>query len=146
MPGHCPTSRAGWAFVCAYPYGANCPKPTLTSIYRTIYSAVMRPVYYTLLSTVHLAIMDNRVLVVASGGGHWIQMRRLQPLFDGLDAAFVSVKSMYADEVPGHRFYAVRDVTRWDRWGVAILIAQLTVILMIERPHVVITTGSAPGM
>jgi hypothetical protein len=91
-------------------------------------------------------VTGHRVLVVASGGGHWIQMRRLQPVFDGLDVAFVSVQSTYADEVPGHRFYAVRDVTRWDRFGVAILIAQLTVIMMIERPRVVITTGSAPGM
>jgi hypothetical protein len=73
-------------------------------------------------------------------------MRRLQPAFDGLDVAFVSVRSAYAEEVSGHRFYAVRDVTRWDRVGLAILIAQLTYILIRERPHVVVTTGSAPGM
>jgi hypothetical protein len=91
-------------------------------------------------------IVSNRVLVVASGGGHWIQMRRLQPAFDGLDVAFVSVHPTYAEEVSGHRFYAVRDVTRWDRIGLAVLVAQLTFILMRERPRVVVTTGSAPGM
>ena len=90
--------------------------------------------------------MSNKVLVVASGGGHWIQMRRLQPAFDGLEAAFASVHSTYAEEVPGNRFYAVRDVTRWDRIGLAILVAQLTFILLRERPQVVVTTGSAPGM
>ncbi|MBH5398282.1 UDP-N-acetylglucosamine--LPS N-acetylglucosamine transferase [Bradyrhizobium sp. CNPSo 4010] len=92
------------------------------------------------------AIVSKRVLIVASGGGHWIQMRRLQPAFDGLQVAFVSVQSAYAEEVAGHRFYVVRDVTRWDRIGLAILVVQLTLILLRERPHVVVTTGSAPGM
>lgn len=73
-------------------------------------------------------------------------MRRLQPALEGLDVAFVSVRAAYADEVPAHRFYAIRDVTRWDRIGLAILICQLTLILLRERPHAVITTGSAPGM
>ncbi len=73
-------------------------------------------------------------------------MRRLQPAFKDLDVAFVSVQPTYAEQVPGQRFYAVRDVTRWDRWGFAILIAQIIRILMIERPRVVITTGSAPGL
>jgi UDP-N-acetylglucosamine:LPS N-acetylglucosamine transferase len=90
--------------------------------------------------------MGRKILVVASGGGHWIQMRRLQPAFDGLDVTFVSVQPDYAEEVPGRRFYSVRDVTRWDRWGIVTLVAQLIVILMVVRPRVVITTGSAPGV
>ena len=36
--------------------------------------------------------MKNKILVVASGGGHWIQMLRLRPAFEGLDVAFVSVE------------------------------------------------------
>jgi exopolysaccharide biosynthesis glucuronosyltransferase PssD len=89
--------------------------------------------------------MGRRILAVASGGGHWVQMRRLRPALTGLDAAYVSVRPAYAEEVSGHRFYAVRDVTRWDRWGFAILLLQLLWILWRERPDVVITTGSAPG-
>lgn len=90
--------------------------------------------------------MGKKVLLVASGGGHWIQMRRLQPAFDGLDAAYVSVYPEYADEVPRNRFYAVRDVTRWDRWRLVILVVQLIGILIKERPNIVVTTGSAPGV
>ena len=90
--------------------------------------------------------MPNKVLVVASGGGHWTQMCRLQPAFEGLEVAFVGVRSEYAEEVAGYRFYNVRDVTRWDRMGIIILIWQLLAILLRERPRVVITTGSAPGM
>ena len=90
--------------------------------------------------------MGNKVLVVASGGGHWIEMRRLEPAFEGLGVTFVSVRSAYEQEVPGHRFYMVRNVTRWDRVGIVVLIWQLLAILLRERPEVVITTGSAPGM
>lgn len=90
--------------------------------------------------------MGNKVLVVASGGGHWIEMRRLEPAYEGLGVTFVSVRSAYEQEVPGHRFYMVRNVTRWDRVGIVVLIWQLLAILLRERPEVVITTGSAPGM
>jgi hypothetical protein len=87
-----------------------------------------------------------KVLAVASGGGHWLEMCRLYPAFENLDVAYVSVHPAYAEQVPGHRFYAVRDITRWDRWGLIVLAAQLLRILLIERPNVVITTGSAPGL
>jgi UDP-N-acetylglucosamine:LPS N-acetylglucosamine transferase len=88
----------------------------------------------------------SKILAVASGGGHWIQLRRLQPAFEGLDVTYVGVQVTYAEEVPDHRFYAVRDVTRRDRWGIVVLALQLTVVLLKERPRVVITTGSAPGV
>jgi len=90
--------------------------------------------------------MTSGILAIASGGGHWIQLRRLQPAFEGLDVTFVSVQPTYAEQVRGHRYYAVRDVTRWDRWGIIVLVAQIMRILIIVRPRVVITTGSAPGM
>ena len=90
--------------------------------------------------------MTRKVLVVASGGGHWIQMRRLAPVFRDLDVAYVSVNKDYAAEVPGHRFYSVHNVTRRDRFKLAMIVLQLIRILLIERPQVVITTGSAPGV
>ncbi len=89
---------------------------------------------------------DMRILAIASGGGHWVQLRRLRPAFEGLDVAFISVDPAYADDVPGRRFYAVRDVSRWDRWGFVVLVLQLARVLLIERPHAIVTTGSAPGM
>lgn len=88
----------------------------------------------------------RKILAVASGGGHWIQMRRLAPAFEGLDVAYVSVAVGYASDVPDHRFYAIPDVTRWDRVKFGLLIIQLTHILLKERPQVVVTTGSGPGM
>ncbi|HWY61127.1 MAG TPA: hypothetical protein VNW15_04435 [Rhizomicrobium sp.] len=88
----------------------------------------------------------TKVLAVASGGGHWVQLRRLYGAFDGLDVVFVSLDSHYSEQVRNHRYYTVRGVTRWDRWGFIVLAIQLVRIFLLERPTVVITTGSAPGL
>ena len=73
-------------------------------------------------------------------------MRRLQPVFEGLSTVYASVYDDYADDVPGHRFYRISDITRFNPIKLAILIPQLIWILLRERPEVVVTTGSAPGL
>jgi UDP-N-acetylglucosamine:LPS N-acetylglucosamine transferase len=88
----------------------------------------------------------KKILAVASGGGHWTQMMRLREAFDGQDVAFVGVKNMYRSDVEPHRFYAIRDVSRLHKWSLPLSVAKLLFILMRERPAVVVTTGSAPGM
>ncbi|MDP1534352.1 MAG: hypothetical protein Q8N44_21840 [Rubrivivax sp.] len=88
----------------------------------------------------------TRVMVVASGGGHWSQMLRLRPAFDGLDVFYVGVKSMYRSDVAPADFYAVRDVSRLHKWALFATVARLLWIVLRERPAVVITTGSAPGL
>jgi Oligosaccharide biosynthesis protein Alg14 like len=90
--------------------------------------------------------LTRKVLAVASGGGHWLEMCRLYPVFAGLDVAFVSVHPNYEAQVPGHRFYTIRDVSRLNRWGFPVLIGQILRILFVERPEVVLTTGSAPAL
>ena len=83
-------------------------------------------------------------MAIASGGGHWVQLRRIMPAFAGLEVFYVSVDPSSATDVPGCTYYAIRDVSRRDRLGFALLVAQLARILARERPDVVITTGSAP--
>ena len=73
-------------------------------------------------------------------------MRQLLPAFDGLDVAFVSVSPIYAEETNGHRFYAVKDAHRLNRLSFLRLTLQLLLIVVRERPDVVVTTGSAPGL
>src|SRR4051812_35506832 len=90
--------------------------------------------------------MTTRVLAISSGGGHWVQLLRLRDAFQGLDVAYASVDPGSADDVPGHRFYTMRDVTRWDRWGYVVLLTQLVRMLIKERPDVIVTTGSAPAL
>jgi UDP-N-acetylglucosamine:LPS N-acetylglucosamine transferase len=90
--------------------------------------------------------MKKRIVAVASGGGHWVQLRRLQAAFAGHEVAFATVQAEYQRDIPADsRFYLIRDATRWDRVGLVILAFQLLVIMLRERPHVVISTGAAPG-
>jgi UDP-N-acetylglucosamine:LPS N-acetylglucosamine transferase len=88
----------------------------------------------------------KKILVVASGGGHWTQMMRLREAFEGQDVAFVCVKEMYRSDVAPHRFYAIPDVSRLHKWTLPFTLTKLLFILLKEKPAVVITTGSAPGM
>lgn len=96
------------------------------------------------MSTTPRKIKPRKIMAIASGGGHWVQMRRLKPVFEGAQVFYVSIDPSSAADVPGHRYYSIRDVSRRDRIGFAVLIGQLVRILIRERPDVVITTGSAP--
>jgi len=87
----------------------------------------------------------KRVLAVSSGGGHWVELLRLAPAFEAVDVAYVTVRRDYGDDVAERRFYVVNDATRWNKLAVMIMAFRLLVIMMWERPDVVITTGAAPG-
>jgi len=87
----------------------------------------------------------KKVLAVASGGGHWIQLMRLNPAFVDSDVVFVGVSNSYRDQVAGHRFYLVSDGTRWNKIGLLKMATALLWIHWKERPDVVVSTGAAPG-
>jgi UDP-N-acetylglucosamine:LPS N-acetylglucosamine transferase len=88
----------------------------------------------------------KRVLAVASGGGHWVQLRRLFGAFEDCDLALATVHADYVADAPsGARFYTIRDATRWDRLALLHLAFQVLRIVVMERPHVVVSTGAAPG-
>jgi hypothetical protein len=87
-----------------------------------------------------------RVLAIASAGGHWIQLRRVAPALDGMDVAYVGVLEECAADVPNTRFYTVPNVTRLSIGRLLLLVPRLLTILMKEKPSVVLTTGSGPGL
>ncbi len=87
----------------------------------------------------------RRILLVASGGGHWVQLLRLRPAFEGHEQHFVTVNAAYRPDVEGARFHLVNDATRWNKVGLVRLALRLLWILVRVRPHVVVSTGAAPG-
>ena len=87
----------------------------------------------------------TRVLAIASGGGHWVQLQRLRPAFTDQDVAFATVSAMYRGDVGDARFYVVPDATAWDRRELIKLAFAVLSVLLRERPRVVISTGAAPG-
>lgn len=88
----------------------------------------------------------KRVMAIASGGGHWVQLMRLKPAFDDLDVFYVSLDPTSAVDVRGRRYYTIRDASRKEKWAFAIVAFQLLRILLRERPRVLITTGSGPAL
>lgn len=92
----------------------------------------------------------KRVLAVASGGGHWVQLLRLRPAFEGCDVTFVTVSEQYRADVAediarGASFLTVNDATRWNKFGLVQLAWRLFRIILRTKPDVVLTTGAAPG-
>lgn len=90
--------------------------------------------------------LSKRILAVASGGGHWVQLLRLRPAFAGFDVTYATVQPSYAAQVPDARFFSFTDATRWSRWDLVKMIFQVSLITIRTRPDVVITTGAAPGV
>ena len=87
----------------------------------------------------------RRILAVASSGGHWVQLLRLRPAFEGHDVAFVTTHAGHRAEVGDARFHIVPDANRWERRKLALSFVRTCWILLRERPDVVISTGAAPG-
>ncbi len=87
----------------------------------------------------------TRVLAIASGGGHWVQLLRLRPAFAGADVTFASVRPSYAEDVPGESYVTVPDATRWERLRLFMMIVRVTLLVIRLRPQVILSTGAAPG-
>ena len=88
---------------------------------------------------------SRRVLAVSSGGGHWVQLLRLRPAFAESEVSYVTVDRAYAADVPGMRFHAIVDATRWNKLKLVRMALQIVWILIRERPDMIISTGAAPG-
>jgi UDP-N-acetylglucosamine:LPS N-acetylglucosamine transferase len=88
----------------------------------------------------------RKVLAVASGGGHWVELRRVVPAFVDSEVVYVSTESVADADLAPARYYAVRNVTRRSRLAFAETIRQVHAIVRKERPDVVVTTGAAPGL
>lgn len=87
----------------------------------------------------------NKVLAVASSGGHWTQLLRVVPALTSFEIVFVTVLQSYRSQVPDNRFYFVNDANRWNKLRLITLAIRVAWIIGKERPDVVVSTGAAPG-
>lgn len=90
--------------------------------------------------------MRKRVLAIASGGGHFIQLMRLSPAWDGHDVSIASVDPSSRALVGDAPFFTFRDVSRADWWRIPAVALDIARILIRVRPQVIITTGALPGL
>lgn len=86
----------------------------------------------------------RRLLAVASGGGHFVQLLRLRDAFEGSEVTWVTTLSGYASEVSGP-LRVVRDANLDQKLALVRMFLQMAWIVFRVRPHVIVTTGAAPG-
>lgn len=86
-----------------------------------------------------------KVLLVASGGGHWVQLMRVSSAFAEQDCVYVTTVKGCEKEVGGAALYRVKDANRWERFGLLKLACRMLLIVLRERPDIVVSTGAAPG-
>ncbi len=86
-----------------------------------------------------------KILAISSGGGHWVQLLRLRPAFEGADVVFATVRAGYRADIGDSEFRVIGDGNRSEK--VALLISAWSILLLLIRewPDVVISTGAAPG-
>lgn len=87
---------------------------------------------------------SKKVLAVASGGGHWVQLLRLRPAFEGCQIEYVSTNAGYQADVQGV-LHVVTDANMWQKMKLIKMFMQVAWIVASYRPNIIITTGAAPG-
>lgn len=82
-----------------------------------------------------------KLCLVSSSGGHWEQLRKLQPLLDKYDGFYVSEKTIFKCEAQ----YLMHPTDLKDKFMIPKMLANSFKALMIwlkEKPDFVITTGT----
>jgi UDP-N-acetylglucosamine:LPS N-acetylglucosamine transferase len=88
----------------------------------------------------------NKVVAIASEGGHWIQLMRLKPCFDTHNTIYVSTNEGLKNTFEESRFYKVQDANRWNKLNLIKLAFQVLKVISAVKPDYVVTTGAAPGL
>ena len=95
----------------------------------------------------------QRVLAISSGGGHWIELRRLRPAWQGCNVTYATAHPGYREEVEAEpdpegarvRFFWFPEANRWQKLRLAGQLLTIIWILIRVRPQVIVSTGSSPG-
>ena len=97
---------------------------------------------------------SRRVLAIASAGGHWVQLRRMRPAWEGCAVVYASTEpglaAMLAREAaeadrPAPPFHALTDANRWQKLRLLRQMLEVLWLVLRLRPEVVVTTGASIG-
>lgn len=87
-----------------------------------------------------------KILAIASAGGHWIQLLRLMPAFEGKEVIFMSTHNSFSETVKGHDFFVVPDASRWNKLRLIYMGFVMVRLVVRIKPDLIVTTGAAPGL
>lgn len=89
----------------------------------------------------------KKILVVASSGGHWMQLLRItKSLENTFEIIYVSTLPDRELSVKGKIFRLISDFSRTDAFKMLLVFMQAYKIIRREKPDVIMTTGAAPGL
>lgn len=74
-----------------------------------------------------------------------MQLLRVRSAFENCEIAFVTAHPSYRTQAGTNRFYTFTDSNRSTPFKLLKTACQLAVVLLRERPDVVVSTGAAPG-
>ena len=96
----------------------------------------------------------KKVMAVSSAGGHWVQLCRLRPAWDGCRVTYVTSDPGYRAGVladaqnrgqPEPAFHVIPEANRWQKLRLVYQLLCLAWLILRTRPDTIISTGAAPG-
>jgi UDP-N-acetylglucosamine:LPS N-acetylglucosamine transferase len=89
----------------------------------------------------------KKVLVVASAGGHLVQLYRMFPAYKEFKLRLITTKSIAHSRLfQGVDFRLVKDSNFDQKFKLLITFVQVFIHLLAFNPKVIVTTGAAPGL
>jgi UDP-N-acetylglucosamine:LPS N-acetylglucosamine transferase len=96
----------------------------------------------------------TKLLAISSTGGHWVQLLRLAPAWDGCEVHYATSTGDFRQRVaeiaagrgqaaPGYHVFT--DANRWQKLRLVRQMLEVAGILLKVRPDVIITTGASAG-
>lgn len=89
--------------------------------------------------------MTQKVLLVASHGGHWVQMRKMSQAFKNMDVHYMTTTSKVINEVYPNTLHVVPDAHLDEKIKLLLSAVRIFSVLIRLRPNIVMSTGAAPG-
>ena len=85
------------------------------------------------------------ILASSSPGGHWVELTRLFPAFEGLAVEYATTDPGRAIDVPEGRLHVFADANKQTPWRLIVCAWQVLRLVFRYRPRVIVSTGAAPG-
>lgn len=88
----------------------------------------------------------EKVLAIASGGGHWKQLMLLKPAFQKSDVKFITTIAGLPEANDISNYAIVKDSNKNEKAMLLLTFVQVLWVFIKFRPNIVVTTGAAPGL
>lgn len=88
---------------------------------------------------------NKKILLLSSGGGHWVELKRLAEAFQGHACEYACVDEIYRTQADGP-YHSVSDVTRWEKSKIPFVFWKLLKLMRQIKPDIFVSTGALPGV